>query len=107
MEEPLEFSNLAGTSISQDQYIKTDYVILQNAGKFPFAICEWDHKILNLNKWIKFRKNFCKANKKVRATTALAAQNIGLHHDNMVWDTVYGPQEALVGHFPDDPPSKI
>ena len=54
VEELLEFADIMGTSYTQFQAINITYVILNRAGRFGLAICEWNCMPEVQKTWVRF-----------------------------------------------------
>ena len=64
-------------------------------------IIEWNRKPVVDKTWAKFKTHFRTAQKELRATTDLTAQDAGMHHANMVRDVVAASQETMA--VPEEP----
>ena len=95
VDDLVKLSALAATLISNAQQVNIGYVILHKTGKFSQPIVEWNRNLVVDKTWANFKTHFRTANKELRATTDLTAQDAGMHHANMVRDVVAALQDTM------------
>ena len=95
VDDLVKLSALAATLISNAQQVNIGYVILHKTGKFSQPIVEWNRNLVVDKTWANFKTHFRTANKELRATTNLTAQDAGMHHANMVRDVVAALQDTM------------
>ena len=93
--ELLKFSDITGTSYTQNQAVKIAYVIINKAVKFGLEIRKWNRMLIFQKMGVGFKHFFGTAYYELQETTDITIQETGIHHTNIVRNVVRVIQEFL------------
>ena len=92
-----DIADLAGSLITDRQYVDISYIVLQCCKPFKMALRELNKRPVTQRNWKTFKTHFCDAHISLRKMSKITVEE-GLNHTKMVDMVLEGVREALAEH---------